>query len=767
MGINQIIKNFQSQNAILKWTALAVFTLVFAGCQPRDVDPRYGTVEAGKVGSVVTNFRDVNSPSKAFNFTADYLEVKDQPGEQLSTCASGSWNDIRMYDRNNKDLVYKSIYAGERVAVLAAASNCHKVGMRVLISSTSDGRGSNYGHAVVTKLMLIDRNALTAEMLTAMDMTTFSLNSMLRDAQTASILVFKYVKGSAPQEEKFLNADVALPSDAAPGTVGSIVESFADIVSPSKNIVVPVSEEAVVKIGGRLSNCPLEQWTDVRVYDKFEKERVFKDIYSGKRTGILAFPKNCHTVGMRVVISSTTEGRSSHYGEAVITGIYLIKKEDIIANHLEDVDYKADNLNNYLKDEPIASVVTFKYIKGSAAQEAQYLDGLEPVIVTEPRAEEPLYVPIETTETYVLEEPTVVTTTPIAPSGTVPGVYVQVGENNTGSITIVIEGGTAGQAPSVHVTGGEASVVVVDPAVSAPPSTAPRTQPSAIATPNSDPLPESFVQNLEALGQDIQVIEYLNRKAVLKTCLSGRPWTEFRSFRKLDPQMIAGQRTMAISKGKGNCYQPSDVVSIYSPDGVPYAGEVLIKEVFVMKASDLTDEIIAATAQTRAEVEAFIGSEPIINVTVFEYLPKTAAIDSEITDETGAVAVVVEGAVAFRPGQILKTCDVNAELTLAVSEAEQEMFATSLFRKAFVTPKTPCWSVGSSVSLVSQTSGQPVLDQLVRLVRVEVKPISSLTEDELAQLGFLKVTDLISSLSQEWGRAVPSDFKVTLLSVRN
>lgn len=701
-----------------KWVLglFLVLTSGLMGCQPRDVDPRYGTVEAGKVGSITTNFRDVKSPSQDFNFNVNYVEVKDEPGQQLSTCKSGSWNDIRMHDRSKKDIVYKSIYTGQRVAVIAAASNCHKVGMRVLLSSVTDGRGSNYGHAVITKLMLIERKDITEEMMAAMDVTAYTLdNSILRGANVASIAVFKYVQGSSPSEEKFLNSDVVVPNGVPEGQVGSLVSNW-DILanSPSKDIEIINATESVDKIGQRLASCPKGGWDDLRIYDRNKQEETFRAVYSGQRVAFLGFAKSCHTAGMRVRLSSSTNGPESHFGEAIITGIYVVDKDTVVNHYLAEVAYDSvEDLERYLKTDTKASIVTFKYVKGSAAQENSIM-GL----------------PVDADASAVSDSGE-----PSATSDVVSGGGTTTAPTETGSR---VNTGGAGDRV-VPNTGGSASTTA------------------------------TFVQNIETLNSDVMVSEYSNRKALLSTCSFNRAWTDFRSFRKLDPQMISGERTMAINKGKSNCYQPTDVLNIHSPNGVPYEGQVRIKEVFVMKTSDLTDEIIKATAQSKEDILSFVGTEEWINVTVFEYVPYTAALQSEaIDEETGLEqAVVVEGLVASRPGHVLSACNAQVNPPLLVSTQEEQLFSGSPYRKAFAVASTPCWAVGTAVNLMNAETGALVLQDKVRLVRVELKAIVEITGEELGQLGYADATELKQDLSRKWGRALTDDQVITLLFIRN
>ena len=709
----QIIKTQRSHTHILGAIFLVLWGL--AGCQPRDVDPRYGTVEAGKVGSMVANIRSVKSPSKNFDFKVNYIEVKDQVGAQLSTCSGGVWDDIRVHDRSKKDVVYKSIYSGQRVAAIGAANNCHKVGRRVLISSVSDGTGSNYGHAVVTKLMLIDRSEITEEMKAALDINDFALDSILRESQTASILVFKYVEGSAPAEERFLSADVVVPNGVLEGQVGSLVTSLEGLDSPSKDLIVENSVEAVEKIGASLSTCSRGGWTDIRVYDRNLSDQDYKalysNIYTGERVADINRARNCHTVGMRILIGSLQAGDGSHFGEAVVTGIYIFNVEDLTDELLAQAGFDREGLQRYLKPgETQLSYLVFKYLRGTATQEAQFLNAATPVAPEE--GAEP--------------NPAVVT---VPPS--------------------VIPAGPEGEEPAEGTT---------------PPSVTP-----GPAVSNTNPATHStFIQRVESVNADIQVAEYVNRKALLSTCTSNRAWTDFRSFRKLDSEMIAGKRTMAITKGKNNCYQPTDILNIHSSDGTVYEGQVLIKEVFVMRASDLTPEIIAATAQSQSDVVTYIGSEEWVHVTVFEYVPYNAALASEVVDENNLdVPVVVEGAVASRPGHVLSSCQQSVNPILFVNAQDEAAFATSSYKKAYVLSQTPCWAVGSVVTLTHIETGVTVLDQRVRLTRVEQKTLAEMTAEDLKQLGYADITTLATALSQLWGKTVTMDQLVTVIFIRN
>ena len=687
-----------------------------AACQPRDVDPRYGTVEAGKVGSTVANIRSIKSPSKNFDFKVNYVEVKDQVGAQLSTCSGGAWDDIRVHDRSKKDVVYKSIYTGQRVAVAGAANNCHKVGRRVLLSSVTDGVGSNYGHAVVTKLMLIDRSEITEEMKAALDIDDFALNSILRDSQTASIVVFKYVEGSAPAEERFLSADVVVPNGVPEGQVGSLVTSLEGLDSPSKDLIVENSVEAVEKIGASLSACPKGGWTDIRVYDKNMTDQEYKDlyasIYTGQRVADINRARNCHTVGKRIIIGSQLVGDGSHFGEAIVTGIYVINVEDFTDELLAEAGFDREGLQRFLKPgETQLSFLVFKYLRGTAAQEVQFLNAENPVAPEEG------------------------------------------GEPNPAVATVPASGTPAGpEGEAVTAVGTTPPSVTPGPAVS-------NTNPTTHST---------FAQRVESVNADIQVAEYVNRKALLSTCASNRAWTDFRSFRKLDSEMIAGKRTMAITKGKNNCYQPTDILNIHSSDGTVYEGQVLIKEVFVMRASDLTPEIIAATAQSQSDVATYIGVEEWVHVTVFEYVPYNAALASEVVDENNLdVPVVVEGTVASRPGHVLSSCQASVNPMLFVNAQDEAAFLTSSYKKAYVLSQTPCWAVGSVVKLTHIETGMTVLDQRVRLTRVEQKTLAEMTAEDLKQLGYAETTTLAVSLSQLWGKAVTMDQLVTIIFVRN
>lgn len=714
MGEAQITRFKSLQKYVLG--SLCVAMLGLMGCQPRDVNPRYGTVEAGKVGSIVTDFRDVKSPSKNFDFPVNYIEVKDRPGEQLSTCTGGSWNDIRIHDRSKKEVVYKSIYSGQRVAVAAGASNCHKVGMRVRMSSVTDGSRSNYGHAIVTRLMLLDRSELTPEMMLALDINDFALNSMLRESQTLSILVFKYVEGSAPQEQHFLNSDVVVPNGVPDGQAGSMVASLEELDSPSKEISIPSYTEAALKIGDKLSTCTRGGWNDLRVYDKKDAEIVYAAIYGGKMMASLNRVINCHTVGMRIALTSQNEARADkNLGAAVVTGLYIVNVSDLTDEILTASGFDQEGLQRFLKPgETQVSIMTFKYLRGTGPDEAQYVAG---------------GIPAATEATSAQGE--TASGTANAPNATVSGDPVTDATSTDGLVT--------------PVNSGSGTTVL----------------PSAPAA--------AFTQSLETFASEVSVVEYINRKALLSTCSTQRAWTDFRSFRKYDAQMIAGQRKAAITKGKNNCYQPTDVLNIYTPDGsAAYQGQVVIREVFVMRAADLTDEIIAATAQPRQDIETYIGTEEWVHVTVFEYVPYTAALASESVDENNvSVNVFAEGNVASRPGHVLSACNAQANPMLLVSAQEEALFASSPYKKAYVLAQTPCWAVGSVVTLTHVETGALVLDQKVRLTRVELKTIAEVTAEDLSQMGYADITELKLSLSLLWGRPVAEDQVVTLVFVRN
>src|SRR5690606_1766307 len=119
------------------------------------------------------------------------------------------------------------------------------------------------------------RSVLTPEMMMALDINDFALNSTLRESQTLSILVSKYVEGSAPQEQHFLNSDVVVPNGVPDGQAGSMVASLEELDSPSKEISIPSYTEAALKIGDKLSTCTRGGWNDLRVYDKKDAEIVY------------------------------------------------------------------------------------------------------------------------------------------------------------------------------------------------------------------------------------------------------------------------------------------------------------------------------------------------------------------------------------------------------------------------------------------------------------------------------------------------------------
>lgn len=722
------------------------FAVLALGCQPRDVDPRYGTVEAGKVGSVVTDFRDVNSPSKDFNFKVEYEEVKDQPGQQLSTCTSGFWTDIRMYDRSNKDRTYKAIYSGERVAVLGPAMNCQKVGMRVLITSTTD-KGKNYGHAVVTKLMLIDRSQISTEMLVALDQSESSLNAILKTSQTASILVFKYVKGSAPEEEKFLNVpDPVIPVG---DSVGNLIGDFSNVDSPSKSLEVANTKEAKNNIGEKLSTCTGKNWNSVRIYDVKDKVEVFKKVYLGQRVAVMDSIKNCHTVGMRIAIESYAE-KGGHYGEAIVTGLYTISKESLTPELLTEVDRTTSSVEFF--KEPEVTITVFKYIKGSAKQEAEFLNGETPTIVSPSTSQTSGSENLKPEENVSQPNNGVnVTDNNDSSSG---GIHIYVEGNPTEPITITIKPGANGAAV---VSGGDSTRVNIVTNDSGNTT-------GAVSAPVVNV--QTITQNIEETGEDMQVVEYLNRKGLLSSCTFKSPWSSYRSFRKLDDKLYAGELVTRVGKGTLNCYEPGAIIDIEGEIGKPARGQVKIKEVFVMRKKDLTDALIATTGQTRAELEAYLNDADLINITIFEYI-KGSAEQATAGTSASVTATVVDSEIAFKPGQILKSCSKTQTQTLTLSQTDLDKFNLSSYKKAFLLPEAPCAAVGSFADL--ELNGQSVLKDQVKIVRVELKKIMDLDDTDFEELGFTSLTDLISTLVLEWNSSVQitPENQIAIVYVRN